>query len=203
MKVLIAISGASGSIYAKTLLSELALLRAAGTQLQVAVVASSTACGIWEEELSEGQKEESHKQPAALANFVKECGFELLDNFDFHTAYASGSNCADAMIILPASMGCVGRIASGISIDLISRAADVMLKERKTLIIVPRESPLSLIHLQNLTLLSQASAQIMPACPTFYNHPHTIEDLVENFIMRLLDRLELPTRSVSYKYMLD
>ena len=111
---------------------------------------------------------------------------------DYYTPPASGSYVHDGMVIVPCSMGTVGRIASGVSDDLITRAADVCLKENRRLVIVPRETPLNLIHLRNLTTLAEAGATILPAMPSFYHDPKTIEDLVDTVVSRILQNLGLP-----------
>lgn len=111
---------------------------------------------------------------------------KLWSNRDFNAPFASGSSSYDTMIICPASMGMVGRIAHGVSDDLITRAADVILKERRRLILVPRETPYSLIHLNNMKLLTEAGAIICPATPSFYSRPQTIDELVMTVIDRVL-----------------
>jgi 4-hydroxy-3-polyprenylbenzoate decarboxylase len=120
------------------------------------------------------------------------CSVRILEPNDMFTPPASGSYRHDGMVIAPCSMGTAGRIASGVSDDLITRAADVCLKERRPLILVARETPLSLIHLRNLTALTEAGATIMPACPAFYHGPATIEDLVDTVVVRVLRHLGLP-----------
>ncbi len=114
---------------------------------------------------------------------------ERFDNDDMFSSPASGSARWDAMVIVPASMGCVGRIAAGVSSDLIARAADVMLKEGRTLIVVPRETPLNLIHLRNLTTLAEAGAVVLPASPSFYSRPTDIEAACATVTERILGRL--------------
>jgi 4-hydroxy-3-polyprenylbenzoate decarboxylase len=111
--------------------------------------------------------------------------------------FASGSNAFDAMAVIPCSMGTLGRIAHGTSDDVLLRAADVMLKERKKLILVPRETPLNLIHLKNLELLLLAGAVILPANPSFYTRPQTVEQVVDTVVARVLDHLGLPQQIVS------
>ena len=113
--------------------------------------------------------------------------FSGFEKTDFNAPFASGSSQYDTMIIVPCSMGVVGRIASGVSDDLITRAADVILKERRKLIMVVRETPYNLIHLKNMTLLTETGAMIVPASPSFYSHPQTIEALVDTVIERILD----------------
>lgn len=106
--------------------------------------------------------------------------------------FASGSNAFDCMVVIPCTMGTLGRIAHGYSSDLLLRAADVMLKERKNLILVPRETPLSLIHIKNFELLTLAGATLIPANPSFYSRPQTITDLVDTVVARVLDRMGVP-----------
>ncbi len=110
--------------------------------------------------------------------------------------FASGSNPFDAMVVIPCSMGTLGRIAHGISDDVLLRAADVMLKERKKLVLVPRETPLSLIHVKNLELLLLAGATILPANPHYYTRPQTVEQVIDTVVARVLDHLGLPQRLV-------
>ncbi len=110
---------------------------------------------------------------------------------DFWAGAASGSAAADAMIVVPCSMGTLGRISAGLSGNLLERAADVMLKERRTLLMVPRETPVNSIHLENMLRLSQAGAIILPAMPGFYHGPQTIEDLVDFVVGKILDQLEI------------
>ena len=106
--------------------------------------------------------------------------------------FASGSNAPDAMVVIPCSMGTLGRIANGYSEDVLLRAADVVLKEKRKLILVPRETPLNLIHIKNLELLTLAGATILPANPSFYNQPKTVQEVVDTVVARVLDHLELP-----------
>ena len=171
-KTIIAITGASGSIYAKRLLDK---LNALYSQIDTcAIVFSSTAREIWKYELG--------TTPDDLAG-----NFAVYDKNDFYAPFASGSAGYDTMIIIPCSMGTMGRIASGVSDDLITRAADVMLKERKRLILVIRENPYNLIHLKNMTLLTKAGAVIAPATPSFYSNPKTVDELVDTVLDRILD----------------
>jgi flavin prenyltransferase len=186
-KIIVAVTGASGAIYAKLLLRALTGEKEPGRELrryagaaakekqrpEIAVIFSDNAREIWEHELDE--------------KFVVPEGVTLFKNNDFYAPFASGSSDWDTMIVCPASMGMVGRIAGGISNDLISRAADVMLKERRRLILVPRETPYSLIHLNNMKLLTEAGAVICPATPSFYSRPQTTDDLVMTVVERVLD----------------
>ncbi len=169
-KIILAVTGASGSIYAKTLLGKLHTLK---TPLEeIAVVFSDNAKNIWEYEIGDVFKPESTAQ--------------VYDNTSFFVPFASGSSDYDTMIICPASMGMLGRIANGTSEDLIARAADVMLKERRKLILVPRETPYNLIHIRNMETLTLAGAIICPATPSFYSKPQTIDDLVLTVVERIL-----------------
>jgi len=171
LKVVIAVTGASGSIYAKLLLDKLVTLK---NQLKdVGLVFSKNAEEIWEYELGN--------------NSFRNYPFKVYEKNDFYASFASGSAQYDVMIICPCSMGTLGRIANGISDDLISRAADVMLKERKKLILVPRELPYSLVHINNMKLISEAGGIICPATPSFYTKPKTIEDVVNTVVNRILD----------------
>jgi 4-hydroxy-3-polyprenylbenzoate decarboxylase len=171
-KMIIAITGASGSVYAKRLLEKLHSLE---NQIETCdLVFSSTAREIWQYELGTSPDD----FPA---------NFRIYDKSDFYAPFASGSAGYNTMIIIPCSMGTMGRIASGVSDDLITRAADVILKERGQLILVIRENPYNLIHLKNMTLLTEAGAIIAPATPSFYSRPKTVEDLVDTVINRVLD----------------
>jgi 4-hydroxy-3-polyprenylbenzoate decarboxylase len=170
-KIVLAVTGASGSIYALKLLESLKKLKYPPTE--VAVIFSDTAKEIWESEIGQKYSPDS---------FVKE-----YDNKTFYAPFASGSSLYDTMIICPASMGTTGRIANGTSDDLVSRTADVMLKERRKLIIVPRETPYSLIHINNMRTLALAGAVICPATPSFYSNPKTIDDLVMTVVNRIID----------------
>lgn len=111
---------------------------------------------------------------------------------DYFTPPASGSYQHDGMVVIPCSMGTLGRIANGISDDLLSRAADVCLKERRPLVLVPRETPFNLIHLRNMAAVAEAGATILPAIPSFYNQPKTVEDVVDTVVARVLQHLGLP-----------
>ncbi len=170
-KIILAVTGASGSVYALKLLDKLQLLKAPPEE--IAVIFSDTAREIWEAET--GQK------------FAASFPAKEYSNKSFHAPFASGSSRFDAMIICPASMGTLGRIANGTSDDLISRTADVMLKERRRLILVPREAPYNLIHINNMKAVTEAGAIVCPASPSFYSNPATIEDLVLTVVDRIID----------------
>jgi len=169
-KVILAITGASGSVYALKLLERLSALKEPPSE--IAVVLSDTAKEIWEYET--GQK------------FLPEPPAKVFENNNFFAPFASGSSTYGTMIICPASIGTMGRIANGVSDDLISRAADVMLKERRKLILVPRETPYNLIHIKNMETLTLAGAIICPASPSFYSKPQTIDDLVLTVVNRII-----------------
>lgn len=174
--VVLGISGASGAIYAKGIFDR---LLDAGVETQVII--TSTAEHILGAELGLSKE-----------YFLDKPGATLLDNARFNVPAASGSFRTRGMVIVPCSMGCVGRIAAGISSDLIERVADVHLKERRKLIIVPRETPLSDIHLENLLRLSRAGAIIMPAMPAFTHHPKGVDDLASFIAGRVFDHLGIP-----------
>lgn len=168
MKVIVAITGASGGLYARLCLEQLI---AAHEVEHIALIMSDTA--------SEVLKHEGITLPQS-EKIVKHA------NDDMFSAVASGSAKYDAMVIVPASMGSVGRIAAGVSLSLIERAADVMLKERRKLIAVVREAPYSLIHLRNMTTLTEAGAIILPASPSFYSHPQTINEAALTVVERII-----------------
>lgn len=170
--IIIAVTGASGSIYARLLCQRLAQVEEVE---RIALIVTRNG-----EEVCRYEDD---------ASWMANSRFTRYDNDDLFAPPASGSASFDAMVIIPCSMGMAGRIAAGISNDLASRAADVMLKERRRLILVPREAPLSTIHLRNLTTLSECGAIICPATPSFYSHPQDIENLCETIIERILTLL--------------
>lgn len=182
-KIILAITGASGSVYAEKLLKKLTVSRPAPAE--IAVIFSETGRDIW---LSETGQDFTAAPPA-----------KAYVNTSFNAPFASGSSSFDTMIICPASMGIVGRIAGGISDDLITRAADVMMKERRRLIIVPRETPYNLIHIENMRTLTLAGAIICPATPSFYSNPKTIDDLITTVTDRILDLAGFPVDA--YRWM--
>jgi flavin prenyltransferase len=170
MKIAVAVTGASGSIYAKVLLDKLKELHAQVTE--VGVVWSDNAYTVWEHEL--GNKK--------YADYP----FRVWKKTDFMAPFASGSSSYEALIICPCSMGTVGRIAAGISNDLITRAADVMLKERRKLVCVVRETPYNLVQLRNMTAVTEAGGIICPATPSFYSRPQTHEEIAYTVVQRAL-----------------
>ncbi|MDT8308443.1 MAG: UbiX family flavin prenyltransferase [Bacteroidales bacterium] len=170
IKLSIGITGASGSIYAKRLLKKLQSLQI--DPEKVAVIFSDTAKQVWEYELGQ-------KVPLDLP-------FQTFDNSNLFAPPSSGSSGYNTMIIIPCSMGTLGRIVAGTANDLISRSADVMIKERKKLIIVAREMPYSLIHLKNMEQITLAGGIIIPASPSFYSKPRTIEAIIDTVVDKTL-----------------
>lgn len=170
-KIVVAISGASGSIYADRLLTKLQHL---GEQVaEVGIVMSKNAKAVWQTELGS----------AGFNNFP----YTIYESNDFNAPFASGSAKFGTMIIVPCSMGTLGRIATGISNDLTTRAADVILKERRKLICVVRETPYNLIHIKNMEAVTLAGGIICPATPSFYHNPKTIVEAVDTVVDRVLD----------------
>ncbi len=178
-KIAVAITGASGSIYAKLLLQKLAQLKDQLTELSI--VMTDNARLVWQTELDD----ESHSSFEARYFSTK----------DFKAPFASGSAKYDALLIVPCSMGTLGRIAGGVSDDLISRAADVMLKERKTLICVVRDTPYNLIHIRNMETVTLAGGIICPASPSFYSKPQSIEEAAQTVVDRVIDLAGLKNES--------
>jgi 4-hydroxy-3-polyprenylbenzoate decarboxylase len=177
LKLVVAVGGASGAPYARRLLTVLSTQPA--DVVETHVVFSKAAHQVWAEEIG---------TPTADLPFKK------WDARDFGAPFASGSAGFGAMVVIPCSMAGLGRIAHGVSDDLIGRAADVMLKERRKLILVARDTPLSLIHLENMTAVTRAGALVLPAMPSFYGRPRTVEELLDTVVGRVLDHLGLPIR---------
>lgn len=170
-KIVVAVTGASGSIYAKVLLDK---LKNASEQIEtVAVVMSDNAKDVWKHELK--------------SDSFSSYGFNFYSKTDFNAPFASGSSKFDCMIVCPCSMGTLGRIAAGISNDLITRAADVMLKERRKLLLVTRDTPLSLIHINNMKAVTEAGGTICPASPSFYSLPKDFEAMAATVVDRVVD----------------
>lgn len=170
LKIAVAVTGASGAIYAKRLLEKLNQLR--DQVAEVSLVWSNNAYTVWEHELGD----------RTFDRFP----FRTYQKDDFMAPFASGSSSYQALIICPCSMGMIGRIAAGISNDLVTRAADVMLKERRKLICVVREAPYNLIHLKNMTAVTEAGGIVCPATPSFYSRPQTLEQAADTVIDRVL-----------------
>jgi 4-hydroxy-3-polyprenylbenzoate decarboxylase len=171
MKIIVAIGGSSGSIYAKILLDRLKVM--VNQTKAIGVVMSDNAIYNWELEIGPWSKDDYP--------------FTFYNKMDFMAPFASGSAKYEVMLVCPCSMGLLGRIASGISTDLTTRAADVILKERRKLILVTREMPLSLIHIRNMETVTLAGGIICPATPSFYGQPMTIEEVAGTVIDRVLD----------------
>jgi len=171
MKIAVAVTGASGSIYVQQLLQKLQQL--ADQVTEVSIVWSDNAKTVWEEELS---NKDYDKFP-----------FKVFAKNDFYAPFASGSSDYEALIICPCSMGTLGRIAGGISDNLITRAADVMLKERRKLICVIREMPYNIIHINNMKAVTEAGGIICPASPSFYHKPKSLEEAVQTVVDRMIN----------------
>jgi 4-hydroxy-3-polyprenylbenzoate decarboxylase len=174
-KIIVAITGASGSVYAKVLLDKLVALQ---DQIDaVGIVMSDNAKDVWKFELGDTSYDT--------------LPFKMYDKNDFFAPFASGSAKYDSMVICPCSMGTMARIATGISNDLTTRAADVVLKERRKLILVTRDTPLSLIHIENMRTITLAGGIILPAAPSFYSKPQSFEELAATVVDRIIDQIGL------------
>lgn len=181
-KIIVAITGASGSIYAKVLLDQLVVLK---DQIDaVGIVMSKNAKDVWEFELGNDS--------------YKDYPFKYYEKNDFMAPFASGSVQYKTMIVAPCSMGTLARIASGVSNDLVTRAADVILKERRKLILINRDTPLNLIHINNMKTITEAGGIIMPASPSFYSKPNNFEELAATVINRVIDLADL--KKDSYRW---
>ena len=177
-KIVVAITGASGALYAKVLLKKLETL---SSQIaEVGIVMSDNAKEVWKFELGNSDYE---NLPGGKTGIP----LKIYSKNDFYAPFASGSARFNIMFICPCSMGTLGRIASGLSNDLTSRAADVILKERRKLILITRDTPLSLIHINNMKTVTEAGGIILPASPSFYSQPKTFEELSETVIDRAID----------------
>lgn len=178
-KIVVAVTGASGSVYAKTLLDKLNILQ---NQLEeVSIVMSDNAKLVWQHELGNSDYE----------NY----SFKTFGKMNFNAPFASGSAKYNTMVICPCSMGTMARIATGISNDLITRAADVILKERRKLILVTRDTPLSLIHINNMKTITESGGIICPASPSFYSKPQTIEEVAATVVDRVIDLIGIENES--------
>lgn len=169
-KIIVGITGASGAIYAKTLLEKLDTIR--DQVEEVGIIVSDYALEVWKHELAPFEE--------------NQIPFPVYRKDDFTAPFASGSSGFDIMIICPCSMGTLGRIAGGISNDLITRAADVILKERQKLLLITREAPLNNIHIQNMKTITEAGGIIFPASPSFYSKPNNIQELIHTVVDRVL-----------------
>jgi 4-hydroxy-3-polyprenylbenzoate decarboxylase len=178
-KIVVGVTGASGAPYARRLLSVLAKQ----PNIELGCVLSRTARSVWALE---------------CGGAPEDLGIAVHAPDSYAAPFASGSAGWEAMVVVPCSMGTLSRIAQGTSESLLTRAADVMLKERRTLILVPRETPMSIIHLTNMLTVAQAGALVLPACPSFYGRPRSLGDVLDTVVARVLDQLgivhELATR---------
>jgi len=173
VKILVAITGATGALYAQRLLDNLD-----PKQHEIHVVLSNYAQQVISVELEGGLRLPEGVKPHALKSM--------------NAPFASGSNPPDAMVVIPCTMGTMGRIAHGFSEDVLLRAADVVLKEKRKLILVPRETPLSLIHIKNMELLLLAGAIVLPANPSFYSGADSVRQIVDTVVARVLDHIGVP-----------
>lgn len=178
-KIVVAITGASGSIYAQVLLTKLLQLKDHCSELSV--ILTENAKQVWQTELNNES--------------WKDFDVQYFTQQDFNAPFASGSGQYGTMIIIPCSMGTLGRIAAGISNDLITRAADVILKERRKLICVIRDTPYNLIHIRNMKTVTLAGGIICPATPSFYSKPKTIEEVAATVVDRVIDLAGLPIKT--------
>lgn len=190
-RIVICVTGASGALYARRTLALLGAMKLGSLpesqprpDLEVHWVASPNAALVWEQELGEPMPWELGP-PEALRRW---------DAMDFSAPFASGSNAPDAVLVIPCSMSCLARVANGGGGDLISRTCEVALKERRSLILVARETPLSLVHLRNMVAATEAGAVVLPAVPSFYGDIQTLDQAVDTVVVRALDRtgLRLP-----------
>ena len=175
MKLVVAVSGATGAPYARKLLDFLAE-HGPAHGVSADLVFTTTGKQVWAQEIGGAPRHP----------------FKTWSNMDFTAPFASGSSQYDAMVVIPCSAGALARIAYGLSVDLVGRAADVMLKERRRLVLVLRETPISLVHARAMTQVIEAGAVVMPASPSFYSGASTVDELVGTVVARVLDRIGLP-----------
>ena len=185
INLVLAVTGASGSIFA------VEMLRAVENDVRVGrvhLVVSPSAMRVFAEETGVGARNSLVERLLGKVSSK----IDLLAHEDIGAAIASGSCPLDAMVVLPCSMGTLAGIAHGIAGNLIERAADVCLKERRRLVLCVRETPLNLIQIRNMAAVTEAGATVFPVIPTFYNHPQTVEDIAQNYVHRVLQHIELP-----------
>ena len=189
-RILVGVTGASGSIYAERLIQVLL-----GIVPRVYLIITESGAAVAKHELSEnpGQFSLVSAASAVVAPEWRE-KLRIFRNDDLFAPVASGSSAPTAMVILPCSMGSLARVATGQSTNLLERSADVVLKQKRRLIVCPRETPLNSIHLRNMLTLSDAGAHILPAMPAFYQKPRTVEDMVDFVVGRVLEALDLEHR---------
>ncbi|MGW8311992.1 MAG: UbiX family flavin prenyltransferase [Desulfuromonadales bacterium] len=184
--IVVAITGASGSVYGLRLISE--LLKSGS---RISLILSPAGLQVLNHEAGLDWLADIKEQRRQVQDHFASIAIDCLAIDDFWSGAASGSAAADAMVVIPCSMGTAGRIAAGLSNNLLERAADVMLKERRLLVLVPRETPLNTIHLENLLRLSRAGAVVLPAMPGFYHGPEQMADLVNFVVGKVMDQLEV------------
>ena len=182
-RLVVAVTGASGALYAVRFLRQ-----AARHYDEIYVMLSDNAPAVFATETG-GRLSLPYTAEAYLGGDADYSHIQFLNTKDYFTPPASGSFVHDGMVVIPCSMGTLGRIAHGISNDLTTRAADVCLKERRKLILVARDTPLNLIHLRNMVAVTEAGAIVLPAVPAFYHQPKTVEDLVDTVVARVLQNL--------------
>ena len=185
MNVVVAVTGASGSIFAVEMLRAVERDDRVG---RVHLVVSPSAMRVFAEETGVGARNSLVERLLGRASSK----IDLLAHEDIGAAIASGSCPVDAMVVLPCSMGTLAGIAHGIAGNLIERAADVCLKERRRLVLCVRETPLNLIQIRNMAAVTEAGATVFPVIPTFYNHPQTVQDIAQNYVHRVLQHIGLP-----------
>ena len=190
-KIVLAITGASGSVYADRLLHK--LVAKTNSIEAIGVVMSKNAQTVWATEIGESSW---YKYQVPAPGKVPVTFYE---KFDFNAPFASGSASYNTMVIVPCSMGTMGRIAHGISDDLVTRAADVILKERRQLILVARETPYNLIHINNMKTITEAGGIICPATPSFYSLPKTITDVADTVVDRVIDLMNIPNDTYRWR----
>lgn len=181
-RLIVAVTGASGAIYAQRF-----LVHAAREFKEVYLMLSEQAVQVAQTELGVHINRDEFDTTSWLGQALP--NIRLIDTRNYYSPPASGSTLHDGMVIVPCSMGTAGRIANGISNDLVTRAADVCLKEKRPLIIVPREMPWNVIMLRNMTTLAEAGATILPACPAWYTMPQSMEDLADTVVARILQHI--------------
>ena len=194
-RLIVGVTGASGAIYAQRFLSQ-----AARYWDEIYLSMSAQAYQV----IATEQGIELDPSNTQIQDWIGDAAakVQLVDGKNFFTPPASGSFRHDGMVILPCSMGTAGRIANGVSNDLLTRAADVCLKERRKLIVVPREMPWNLVHLRNLTQLTEAGAVVLPASPAWYTNPTTLEELADTVVARVLQQLGVE-QDLQGQWMLD
>ncbi len=194
LRVTLALTGASGMPIANSLLHNLLL---SGTLVNLII--SKAGLLTYHQEMGVVLSAKPEQSRATLLQTLSLANGELLqvyNNQDWYAPMASGSSVDDAMVICPCSMASLGRVALGCGEDLISRAADVCLKERKNLILVPRETPFSALHLENMLKLARLGVAILPPLPAFYTHPQTIQDIIDFIVSRILDQIGVSNQLV-------